>query len=67
MRLSAMYPSEPSDEPSRQDFPDHDTYLLAWHTWRALRRDERLTDEERAARFEVQEAHVRRLFERPTA
>ena len=61
--ITLSFPAEPTNEPRRQDFPDHDAYLLAWYTWRALRRDGRLTDEERAARFEVQEAHVRRLFE----
>ena len=56
-----------SGEPRRQDYPDHDAYLLAWYTWRGIERDGWLTDEERAAQFEVQEAHIRRLFERPTA
>lgn len=59
--------SQPSNEPRREDFPDHDAYLLAWYTWRSVRRDERLTDDERAAQFEVKEAHVRRLFEEPTS
>lgn len=62
MILSVSYPPTPSTEPRRQDFPTHDAYLLAWYTWRALRRDGELTDEERAVQFEVKEAHVRRLF-----
>lgn len=52
-----------SGQPRRQDFLTDAAYLLAWYTWRAIERDGRLTDEERAAQFEVKEAHVRRLFE----
>lgn len=50
------------DQPRREDFPDHDAYLLAWHTWRAIQRDGRLTGEELDAQFEVTEAHVLRVF-----
>lgn len=46
-------------EPRYEDYPTHDDYLLAWHTWRALRRDERLTDEELAAQFEVIEQAIK--------
>lgn len=52
--------------PRREDFPTHDAYLQAWYTWRALERDGRLTDEERAAQFEVTEDHIRRRFKEPT-
>lgn len=52
--------------PRREDFPTRDAYLLAWYTWRAIERDGRLTDQERAAQFEVTEAFIRRRFEEPT-
>jgi hypothetical protein len=29
--------------PDRYDYATHDEYLLAWYTWRAIRRDERPT------------------------
>lgn len=55
-----------SGMPRHEDFPTYRAYLLAWYTWRAFERDGRLTDEERAAQFEVKEAHIRRLFEERT-
>ena len=42
-----------------EDYPTHDAYLLAWYTWRALRRDARLTDDELGAQFDVMVAHIR--------
>lgn len=54
-------------EPRREDFPTHDAYLLAWHTWRALQRDGRLNGEELAAAYDAKEERVRQLFAEPTA
>ncbi|MFF7527319.1 hypothetical protein [Streptomyces pseudovenezuelae] len=48
-------------QPRRDDFPSHDAYLLAWYTWRSIRRDSRLTDAESAAKYDVVERHVRKL------
>lgn len=56
-----------SEQPHREDFPTHDAYLLAWHTWRAIQRDGRLNDEELAAAYAVKEARVRELFASRTA
>lgn len=54
-------------QPRREDFPTHDAYLLAWHTWRAIQQDGRLNTEELAAAYAVKEARVRELFAQPTA
>ena len=54
-------------QPRREDFPTHDAYLLAWNIWRAIQRDERLTDDELNAQYAVKEARVRELFAQPTA
>lgn len=40
-------------EPRYGDYPTTAAYELAWYTWRAVRRDSRLTDAESWARFEV--------------
>lgn len=57
-----------SDEPRGEDYPDHASYLLAWYTWRANRRDERFNSEELAAYYDTKEARVRQLSaEQPTA
>lgn len=56
-----------SEQPRREDFPTRDAYLLAWYTWRAVQRDERLNDDELAAAYGVKEAHVRHLFQQRTA
>ncbi|WP_425244840.1 hypothetical protein [Streptomyces sp. NEAU-NA10] len=59
--LTIVLPMEPDPhpEPRYEDYPTHDAYLLAWYTWRALRRDERLTDEELTAQFEVTEQFIK--------
>ncbi|MFF2331814.1 MULTISPECIES: hypothetical protein [unclassified Streptomyces] len=46
-------------EPRAADYPSHQTYEQAWYAWRARARDERMTDAERAAQFEVIEAAIR--------
>lgn len=42
-----------SGEPKHDDYPSTDAHLQAWYLWRALRREERLTDTERQAAFEA--------------
>lgn len=56
-----------SAEPRRQDYPDHDAYLLAWQTWRAVQRDGRFNSEELDAYYKAKEDRVRQLFGQPTA
>jgi hypothetical protein len=56
-----------SVEPRGEDFPDRDSYLLAWYTWRAIQRDARFNSEELAAYYDTKEARVRQLFAQPTA
>lgn len=51
--------------PRREDFATHDAYLLAWYTWRALRRDAELTDEERAVVLGIAEEHVHSRMGQP--
>lgn len=46
-------------QPRREDFDTRAGYLAAWYTWRALRRDERLTDAELDAKYGVIEAAIR--------
>ena len=46
-------------EPQRQDYATDQEYEHAWYTWRAQRRDGHLTSTERAAAWEVIEAHIR--------
>lgn len=57
--VSLMYPPDPTGEPRREDFPTRDAYLLAWHIWRAIKRDGRLSPEEHAVRWAVVEELVR--------
>jgi|tagenome__1003787_1003787.scaffolds.fasta_scaffold20953764_5 hypothetical protein len=57
--LTITYTPVPSTQPRRQDFPTHDAYLLAWHTWRAIQQDGRLNSEELAAQWNVIEAFVK--------
>lgn len=65
--ITIAVPPEPTDEPRGTDFPDHDTYLLAWYTWRAIRRDDEFNHEELAPYYDTKEARVRQLFAEPTA
>ncbi|MCZ7414300.1 hypothetical protein [Streptomyces sp. WMMC897] len=46
-------------QPQYGDYPTQDAYLLAWYTWRALRRDAELNPQERAAQWPVIEDHIR--------
>lgn len=56
-------PSGPTAEPRRGDYPTHDAYLLAWHTWRAVERDSRLSPEEYAVRGAAVEELARAKLE----
>ncbi|MFI2761379.1 hypothetical protein ACH5A3_21295 [Streptomyces echinatus] len=56
-----------STEPRGEDFPDEDSYLLAWYTWRAIQRDGRFNTEELAVYYDTKEARVRQLFGQPAA
>ncbi|MFE2556663.1 hypothetical protein ACFXGT_11595 [Streptomyces sp. NPDC059352] len=46
-------------EPRFADYASPEAYEHAWYAWRAQRRDQRMTDEERAAQFNVIEAQIR--------
>lgn len=41
------------EAPQRKEFETYDEYHLAFITWRAIRRDGKLTRDEEAARFKV--------------
>jgi hypothetical protein len=59
VRLSVTYPPPPDPAPHRDDYPSYDAYIAAWHSWRIVRRDDRLNDEELAAKYDVIEEYVR--------
>lgn len=44
---------EKSWAPPRANYADYEDYMLAWYVARAIRRDERLTDDELRVRFET--------------
>lgn len=56
-----------SEQPRGEDFPDRASYLLAWHTWRAIQRDGRFNSEELATYYDTKEARIYQLFAQPTA
>lgn len=41
--------AERGDGPHRYAYPSHDAHLYGWNLWKALRRDSRLTSDERDA------------------
>lgn len=65
MSLTIRYTGPPSDQPRREDHPTYEAYIEAWSMWRAVRRDNELTDEEREAKFAVVEAEARRRLGLP--
>ncbi len=52
---------DPDPHPRYEDYPTTRAYEEAFHLWRARQRDNRLTDDELAAQFQViEEALLRR-------
>lgn len=61
--LILTYAAEPSDEPRFDDYPSLEAYRLAWYTWRAIQRDERLNPEEHTIKWDVTEQAIKnRLY-----
>lgn len=59
LTITYAAPPDPDPQPRYEDYPTAQAYEQAWHMWRARRRDERLTDEERWAAFAVTEDYIR--------
>jgi hypothetical protein len=59
--ISISFPAEPGPDPHPryEDYPTTLAYEQAFHMWRARRRDDQLTDEERQAAFAVTEDYIR--------
>lgn len=57
------YPPPLDAAPRREDYPSYYAYIAAWHGWRIVRSDDRLNDEELAAKYDVVEEYVRRRAE----